>query len=115
MVSQARKVRGRESEHAVAGWYQDHGFPNALAVGAGRPGVDITGVPGLAIEVKARAKFEPLAWLRQATKLPRVGLPFAVFRCNGQGPQNVGEWGVLMTMSDHTQLLREAGYISDAE
>lgn len=107
-VSQSRKVRGRATEAILAAYYQKRGWPFAERTGAGRPGVDITGMPGLAPEVKARRGFEPVAWLKQAASRP--GVPFVVFRPNGMGEATVGSWGVLMRVEDHTELLRLAGY-----
>lgn len=62
------------------------------------------------IEVKARRAFSPLAWLRQAHAAKGGGLPFVVFRCDGQGEANVGEWPVLIRLDEFTKVLREAGY-----
>jgi hypothetical protein len=116
-MSQSRKHRGYRSQKVVAQWFVDHGWPFAESTGAGRSGSDITGVPGLMVEVKARRAFSPLAWLRQTVKEAEThgGLPFVVFRCDGQGEANVGEWGVLMSLADHTRLLHEAGYGSVAD
>jgi hypothetical protein len=97
----------------VARWFETRGWPFAQSTGAGRSGEDILGVPGLRIEVKARRAFSPLAWLRQVragAKTWNHGVPFVVFRCDGQGEANVGEWGVLLRLDDMTTLLHEAGY-----
>lgn len=96
----------------VAEWFAAHGWPYAESTGAGRSGSDITGVPGLHVEVKARRAFSPLAWLRQTGKEAEEhnGFPFVVFRCDGQGEANVGEWAVLLRLDDMTALLHEAGY-----
>lgn len=110
MASQSRKFRGYETQKLLAGWFKTRGWPFAEPVGAGRPGADVTGMPGVAIEAKARAKFEPLAWLKQAASERRHGVPAVVFRCNGQGEAALPDWGVLMTLADFTALLREAGY-----
>lgn len=109
MVSQSRKFRGYRSQKVAAEWFAKNGWPFAESTGAGRQGSDITGVPGLQIEVKARRDFAPLAWLRQA-RTGGAGLPFVVFRCDGQGEANVGEWGALISLADMTDLLRAAGY-----
>lgn len=108
MPSQSRKHRGLRSQKVLADWYKVRGWFYAESTGAGRSGVDITGMPGLAVEVKARTGFEPVAWLRQAER--EAGLPFVVFRPNGMGETRVGEWGVLMTVEHHTVLLHQAGY-----
>lgn len=108
MTAQSRKHRGMRSQKVVAEWFAQRGWPFAESTGAGRSGSDVTGMPGLAIEVKARRAFNPLAWLRQSEE--NKGLPFVVFRCDGQGEANVGEWGVLMRLDTATELLRAAGY-----
>ena len=107
-MADSRKRRGAQTQTAVARWFAGHGWPYAESAGAGRVGSDITGVPGLAIEVKARRDFTPLAWLRQART--GKGLPFVVFRPDGLGPANIASWGVLITLEEHTALLRAAGY-----
>lgn len=108
MASQSRKARGMRSQLVVARWFQRNGFPWAESTGAGRSGSDITGMPGLAPEVKARSDLQPLAWLKQAEM--NAGLPFVVFRPNGLGEERVGQWGVMARLEVFTQLLRDAGY-----
>ena len=108
-MSQSRKHRGYRSQTVVAQWFREHGWDFAESTGAGRSGSDVTGMPGLDVEVKARRAFNPLAWLKQAAT-GGDGLPFVVFRCDGQGEANVGQWGVLFTLEDATTLLRQAGY-----
>jgi len=98
------------SQLVIARWFQEQGFPNAESTGSGRSGVDVIGMPGIAIEAKARTGFQPLAWLRQAAEYAHLGIPTVVFRPNGMGEQSIGQWGVLMRLSDYTQLIREAGY-----
>lgn len=110
-MSQSRKHRGYKTQALVAQWFAARGWPFAESTGASRQGVDVTGTPDLAIEVKARAKFEPLAWIRQATANRQPGrLPFVVLRCNGQGEQTVADWPVLLRLADLTELLHAAGY-----
>lgn len=115
MASQSRKHRGYRSQKVVAEWFSRHGFPWAESTGAGRSGVDITGMPGVAIEVKARAGFQPLAWLRQAHEYADLGLPVVIFRPNGLGEANVAQWGALVRLEVLTQLLLEAGYGSEQD
>ena len=109
MTAASRKARGSQTQTTVARWFAQHGWPYAESTGAGRTGSDITGIPGLACEVKARRAFNPLAWIRQATNGSK-GLPFAVFRCNGQGPATIGDWPVILRLADFTALLQTAGY-----
>jgi hypothetical protein len=87
---------------------KEHGWPYAEDAGAGRGGVDILGAPGLSIEVKARADFQPLAWIREASRRP--GVPMCVHRPNRLGLGSVGKWPVTLQLGDLVLLLRQAGY-----
>lgn len=107
-ASNWRKERGRATEHHVARWFRAHGWDYAQPVGASRQGADITGMPGLAIEVKATKTLTPLAWLRAAASRP--GLPLVVARMDGQGPETMDGWIVLMRLDVATRLLHGAGY-----
>lgn len=109
--SQARKRRGRATEHEVAKAFAADGWPYALATGAGAPGRDITGVPGVYVEVKARSRFEPLANLRQTKAGAAPGeLRVVVMRPNGSGPATIDDWPVFMTFAQWRWLMRAAGY-----
>ena len=108
MPDPSRKRRGAETQHAVASWFATHGWPYAESTGAGRTGSDITGLPGLACEVKARRDFSPLAWIRQASG--EDGLPFVVHRPDGMGPATIPMWPVTLPLDIFTALLRAAGY-----
>jgi hypothetical protein len=109
-MTRPRTTRGRQTEAAVALYYRDRGFPHAERIPASLPGRDITGMPGLAPEVKARRDFNPLAWIRQARKNASGDVPYVILRCDGQGPEHVGEWLVIRTLEDDTDILRLAGY-----
>lgn len=104
----SRKRRGADTQNAVAAWFRGHGWPHAESAGAGRPGVDVLGLPGLSVEVKARRDFSPLAWIRQARQQP--GIPIVVHRPDGMGPATVEDWPVTMRLADLTELLHAAGY-----
>lgn len=112
MVNASRIIRGRETQEILAEDLRHNGAPDAEAVPSARRGRDILKVPGLAIEVKARADFQPLKWIRQAVKNAKGDYPIVVFRCNGQGPQHVDEWPVIMRWGDFKDLLREGNYLA---
>ena len=111
-MSLARKRRGADTQHIAAQWFRDHGFPYAESTGAGRTGSDITGLGSLCAEVKARADFNPIAWLRQASKHKTYpdDLPFVIWRPNGHGPADVGAWPVMLRLDEFTALLHDAGH-----
>jgi len=107
MPSQHRKHRGFRTERVVADylsqWWQ------GATVGRGN-GKDIVNVP-MDIEVKARADFKPLEWLRQSRKRTEKNkeLNFVVCRMNGQG-EDAAEYLAFLPFSDLVQLLIKAGY-----
>lgn len=104
--------RWSETQHVAADWFRRHGWPFAEAVGNGRPGADITGMPGLAPEVKAIADTRRQGQhLRQANG--RAGLAFVIYRPPGKGPATVKDWPVTMTLETFTALIRAAGYGSE--
>jgi hypothetical protein len=105
-MTRHRKDRGLRTERVVAEylrqWWQ---FAN-VGRGAGK---DILNVP-FDVEIKARSSFQPLEWLRQATKrADGKELPFVVSRCNGQG-ESAEDYLAFMRFGDLVQLLIKAGY-----
>jgi hypothetical protein len=107
----ARKARGSATQIIAAAWYRRHGFPYCTDAGAGRIGRDLLNMIGLAGEVKARAGFSPLAWIKQAKANAVPGeVPFVLLRCNGQGEATVADWPVILRNEDFTRLVRAAGY-----
>ena len=110
-MTQHRKHRGYASQRIAAEWFAANGFPYAEPVGAGRMGSDITGMPGIDIEVKARRGFDPSAAMRQQSDRAAHGdLAFAILRMDGQGPAVIGSWPVIIRLDAFTELLRAAGY-----
>lgn len=105
-----------ESQKLVAVAFSDL-FPFAESAGSGRPGRDILGTPGLAVEVKARRGLDVPAWLRQAVKEAEktADLPLLIWRPDGMGPQTVDLWPMTMPFGIGRELLREAGYGSTQE
>jgi hypothetical protein len=104
-----RKQRGSETQNAVALYVAGKGWPHAQSAGAGRQGVDILGMPGLSVEVKARRDFNLPLWLRQAAR-HGAGVPMVVHRPDGFGVENVGIWPVTFYLGDAVTILHDAGY-----
>jgi hypothetical protein len=110
-----RKQRAHDTERLVARWFATRGWPYAEPVGAGRDGTDVTGMPGLLVEVKARRDLHLTTWLKQHESWhPRPGEPcpraFIVHRPDGYGPERIAAWPVTMRLDDFTALLHDAGY-----
>ena len=110
MPSQHRRTRGFATERLVADYLREW-WPYATVGRGADPSGDILNISGLDIEVKAVAKFQPLAWLRQSrARTAKSGnLGVVVLRCNGQG-QNVSEYAALLPLSALVELLRKAKY-----
>lgn len=110
-MSKSRKIRGRETERMLAGYFIFHGWLHAHQVGAGAPGSDIQGIEGLDIEVKARAGFNPKAAMQQLKDRKKQGnLGVAVMRLNGQGVTNIDDWVCVLRLEDLVYLLKASGY-----
>lgn len=101
--------RWSESQNLLAQWFRERGWPYAEPTGSGRPGVDLTGMPGLAPEVKARLDAgRLLESMRQART--RAGVAFVIQRPRNFGPANIDLWPVTITLGEFTALLQAAGY-----
>jgi len=99
------------SQRIAAEWFQANGWPYAESTGSGRSGSDITGMPGIDVEIKARRNWSPLEAMRQQADRAALGdLAFAVLRMDGQGPAVIGSWPVVIRLDTLTELLRAAGY-----
>jgi hypothetical protein len=106
-MTDARVRRGRDSEDLSADYLLPL-FPDAVAVGNSLPGRDILNTPGIAAEVKARRRFEPLKAMRQAVKNAGDDMPMVILRCQGQGEASIGDWLVFFRFEDVRELLGRA-------
>jgi hypothetical protein len=102
MASQHRKHRGFRTERVVAEylstWWQ------GACVGRGS-GKDIVNVP-FDVEVKARAGFQPLAYIKQLKARTDISgeLGFGVIRLNGQG-ESPEDYACVIRLEDLLPLL----------
>jgi hypothetical protein len=105
-MTRHRKDRGFRTERVVAAYLSLWWRNASIGRGAGK---DIVNVP-FDVEIKARSAFQPLEWLRQATKRAAgKELAFVVCRMNGQG-EDAAEYLAFMRFGDLVQLLLQAGY-----
>jgi len=102
MASQHRKHRGFRTERVVAE-YLSTWWPGAC-VGRGS-GKDIVNVP-FDMEIKARASFQPLAWIKQYRARTAISgeLGFCVMRLNGQG-EDPRDYAAIIRLEDLLPLL----------
>jgi len=110
-MSQSRKHRGYKTQRIIAEYLVENGWPNALPVGAGREGSDITGINGLDIEIKARTRLDLSGLMKQLQDRKNgVGMGVGVLRLNGQGEKSVGQYVAILTFDDLIYLLKSSGY-----
>jgi hypothetical protein len=109
--SQHRKHRGYESQRIVARFLEENGFPYAESAGAGRSGTDITGVPGIDWEIKARRGLVISELMKQLNDRAEQGLlGVGVIRPDGSGPSTIAQWPAVICLADLVALLRAVGY-----
>jgi hypothetical protein len=103
MASQARKHRGFRTERVVAHYLSSVWEGATVGRGSGK---DIVNVP-FDVEVKARAGFQPLAYLKQlkARTSSSGELGFGVIRLNGQG-EDAAEYACIIRLADLLPLLQ---------
>jgi hypothetical protein len=98
-----RKHRGYRTQKVIAE-YLKQWWKYADTAGAGRQGEDILNIPTISIEVKARADFQPLAWIKQAATNANGKMPMVIMRCNGQG-EDAGEYLAFVKVKDIMPIL----------
>ena len=103
MVSQARKHRGFRTERVVAEYLSTWWTGACVGRGSGK---DVINVP-FDVEVKARAGFQPLAYLKQLKARTSTSgeLGFGVIRLNGQG-EDAAEYCAIIRLADLLPLLQ---------
>ena len=103
LMANSRRTRGFRTERVVA-QYLSTVWPGAC-VGRGS-GKDIVNVPFDA-EVKARASFQPLSYLKQLKARTSISgeLGFAVMRLNGQA-ENAEDYACIIRLEDLLPLLQ---------
>ena len=103
MASQARKHRGFRTERVVAEYLSTWWTGACVGRGSGK---DVINVP-FDVEVKARAGFQPLAYLKQLKARTSISgeLGFGVMRLNGQG-EDAAEYCAIIRLADLLPLLQ---------
>lgn len=106
-MSRHRKDRGLRTERVVVEYLSQ--WWHGVAVGRGS-GKDIVNFP-MDVEIKARADFSPMEYLRQSKKrTEKTGeLSLVICRMNGQG-ETPAQYLAFMTLGELVQVLLKAGY-----
>jgi hypothetical protein len=103
VASQHRKHRGFRTERVVAQYLSTVWQGATVGRGSGK---DIVNVP-FDVEVKARAGFQPLAYMKQLKARTALSgeMGFGVIRLNGQG-EDVAEYCAIIRLADLLPLLQ---------
>jgi hypothetical protein len=110
MANQNRKHRGFRTERVVAQYLSTVWHGATIGRGSGK---DIVNVP-FDIEIKARAGFQPLAYMKQIKARTSVSgeLGFACLRLNGQG-ESPEDYACIIRLEDLLPLLQlKYGHLS---
>jgi hypothetical protein len=101
-MTQHRKHRGFRTERVVAQYLSTVWQGACVGRGSGK---DIVNVP-FDVEVKARAGFQPLAYIKQLKARTAISgeLGFGVIRLNGQG-EDAREYAAIIRLEDLLPLL----------
>ncbi len=92
MTGRASRTKGAVNERAVVNWLREHGHEDArrYLAGDGRQPGDIDAIPGLSLEVRARAECKPGSWLAGAEQAAGPRLAVVLYHPPGVG--DVGRW-----------------------
>lgn len=114
MNGAASKAKGRSAENAIVEWLREHGFPHAerrRMAGIHDRG-DIAGVPGLVIEAKNAERIDLAGWTDEAVREARMD-EYPVVWAKRRGRSSPGQWYVIMTGLDFTEMFRELKGVKD--
>ena len=104
----------RGKGNAAPAWvaaYLQPWYPGCEKTPNGRPGRDILGTPGVAVEVKTSAEWRPHAWVKQAARYALPGeLALLVYLPPGCGERAVGDAMAIVPVAAIMPLLVAAGY-----
>jgi len=108
------RARGLVLQNALAR-YLGAWWPSAESAGAGRPGSDVLGTPGVVWENKTatdfKRDFKPTAWMKQCAGHAANGdIPVTVYWPKGVGEERPGGALAIVPLPELVDLLREAGY-----
>lgn len=109
-MSSAAKRKGSQAERDVVAWLKANGFKYAdrRLAGATLDKGDISGVPGVTIEIKNHAKMDLSGWLAELEiemKNDSAWTGTVLHKRRGKG--NVGDWYATMPAQIWLELIKE--------
>lgn len=112
----ASRAKGTAAETAVVRSLQAGGFKHAerRALNGAKDRGDVTGIPGVVIEVKNEKRMRLAEWVDEAHKEASYGDLIGAVWHKRRGFVRPGDWYVTMDGETFMGLLREAGYGDDS-
>lgn len=113
MSNDSRKARGMKAQVHAAAFLRPI-YPWVTTVSGAASGRDLKNTPGLAVEVKARRDFEPLAWLKQADRnSDEDEMPVVIWQPDGYGPATTRMWPYMGYLGDLRKWWAELQMLQD--
>lgn len=112
-MSAMSRRKGANAENEVVKYLRGNGFPYAerRLTGSDDPYGDVTGIPGVVIEVKNHATLDLGTWVAQLEdELHHTKADVGAVIHKRKGRTNVGEWYATLPAAVLARLLVEAGY-----
>lgn len=114
MKPSTAKAKGRDTENRVVAWLRDHGVVNAerrRLNGSADQG-DITGWPGVCLEVKSAATLRIPEWMAELdVEMDHAHAATGAVIARPRGKPDVDDWWVIMPPTLWIDLMRAAGWV----
>ena len=114
MKPNTAKAKGRATENQAVEWLRSKGFHNAerrRLAGSLDQG-DVTGMPGICVEVKSAAQWKPVQWLRECeVERENAQAELAFVMARPKGGTNVDDWVIMMTPDQLIELMDQADWL----
>lgn len=110
------KAKGTMAESAVVSFLRTAGFPYAerLALQGSKDRGDVTGIPGVVVEVKNEQTYQFSSWLAEAgVERDNANAVYGIVVAKPRlvGVTRTGEWMAMMRLHEYVHLLAEAGLL----
>lgn len=105
------KQKGTQAESAVVAYLIEHGFPHAerrALAGVNDKG-DVSGIPGVVVEIKNCKRLELASWVDELTaEMRNANAPVGAVVHKRKGTTDVGRWYATLPVSVLVALLGES-------
>lgn len=107
------KAKGAATEAAVVAWMQANGAPyvERRHLNGSHDRGDITGLPGVVVEVKSGARLDIAGWLEElAVEMRNADAVQGAVTVRPKGKPNPQDWFAVLPLPLWWQLLKDAGW-----